>query len=359
MTNETFCLDLFMQDFLGGETSRLPEAKRAHQNQPIENTLSIRRVYQRSPVDENCWAYMKMLRREGGGKTVYPVDPYVEVYQFRDNLYGFLNESPDGRADSWMYLIIGPQKAMLVETGYGIGNLKGLVEQIAPGKQLIVVNSHCHADHSMGNSQFGTVYCHAFDVPMLKQQNEHMWDSLFDPETGEGIWAEFNRRDIIPFRPYEIIGCEDGHIFDLGDGYEVELIFMGGHSAGNACYLDKHNKTLFAGGSILCMSVGVYGALPGDPNGRYATLPVFQRQLEKLSGRLNEIDSVFTGHFITDIESSVIPKMAQACREVLDDPLHNYTFKIPCRWGNLYCKYINGLGKIEYTQNALQENNTI
>ena len=34
---------------------------------------------------------------------------------------------PDGFADVWMYLVIGPEKALLIDTSFGIGDLKSRV----------------------------------------------------------------------------------------------------------------------------------------------------------------------------------------------------------------------------------------
>ena len=98
-------------------------------NRPIASCMKGTRLVQRESIDATSWAFMKMLREQDRTKKVYPVDPYVEVYQFRDNLYGLLTESADGMGDPWMYLLIGPEKAMLVDTGFGIGNLKGLVRR--------------------------------------------------------------------------------------------------------------------------------------------------------------------------------------------------------------------------------------
>jgi hypothetical protein len=42
----------------------------------------------------------------------------------------------------WMYLVIGHEKALLVDTSFGLGNLKGLVDEITGAMEVIVVNTH-------------------------------------------------------------------------------------------------------------------------------------------------------------------------------------------------------------------------
>ena len=56
-----------------------------------------------------------------------------------------------------MFLIEGDEKAMLIDTGAGIGDLKAQVEKLTD-KPLIVVNTHGHVDHTGGNMQFDEVW---------------------------------------------------------------------------------------------------------------------------------------------------------------------------------------------------------
>lgn len=47
------------------------------------------------------------------------------------------------------YLIEGSEKAMLIDTGYGLGDLRSAVEKVT-GLPLIIVNTHGHCDHIGG-----------------------------------------------------------------------------------------------------------------------------------------------------------------------------------------------------------------
>lgn len=337
----------------GKENRRLPREQWGHQNIPIENQTAMKRIYQREPIDETCWAYMKLLRETNKTKKVYEIDPYVEVYQFRTNLYGFLMESADGMGDVWMYLTIGPEKAFLLDTGFGIGNLKGLVEQLAGGREIIVANTHNHFDHSYGNCQFERVYCDKFEVPGMQAQNEHIWDYLFEETSGIGIWAEFDRNAIVPFRPYEIVGCDDGHIFNLGDDYEIELIHMGGHTCGHAGYLDKVNRIFFAGDNIVSMRAGIRGPRPDTAYPKQATINALADSLGKMCRRMDEFDHVFSSHFVTDLENTVVEAEYRACEAIIDDPVRNAHLIEKDGDRVNYYRYISGLGSISYTASAV------
>ena len=111
------------------------------ENLPIPSLLKCRRIKMKESIDERCWAFMKQLRTHHKGKKILDINPYAEVYPVRENVYAILNESLDGAGDVWMYLIVGEEKAMLIDTGFGVGDLKGLCNLLSGGKELIVANT--------------------------------------------------------------------------------------------------------------------------------------------------------------------------------------------------------------------------
>ena len=105
------------------------------------------------------WAFLKQLREHHDTRKVYDINPYVEVFQFEKNFYGLYTHNIDGKGDVWMYVIVGPEKAMLIDTAYGLGDLEELVNEITGNLPLIVVNTHTGPDHCLGNFRFKTIYC--------------------------------------------------------------------------------------------------------------------------------------------------------------------------------------------------------
>ena len=51
-----------------------------------------------------------------------------------------------------MYLIDGGRRALLIDTGFGMLDLKAIAAQLCPGREIVVVNSHAHPDHASGNT---------------------------------------------------------------------------------------------------------------------------------------------------------------------------------------------------------------
>lgn len=259
---------------------------------------------------------------------VYDEDPYMTVYTFRDNIYSMYGKcltAPDEEyAGSWIELIDGPQKAMLIDTGFGIGNLKGLVHRLIGDKELIVVNTHCHSDHSGGNSQFGQVYCFEYEEPDLRaQMNEERFNAECERFSKN---KNYCKADMLPFKEYEIIPCKNNTVFDLGDGHLVEMIFLPGHTAGGCVFLDKKNRILFSGDAIMGPNQNI-----GFRSVRYhenIKVTAYRNELVKLAGRLDEFDILFSGHRKFMMDKSVVTDVLQACNDIIDDPDCNEVYEM-------------------------------
>lgn len=262
------------------------------------------------------WSFMKVLRETSTLKQFYSeINPYAEVYAFRENLYCIYTESLDGAGDPWMYLIDGPEKCMLIDTGFGVGDLKGLIRKLVGEKPIIVVNTHAHFDHAYGNGQFSTIYCHVNEVARMKQKNNaHIWEYLFDDQ-GKPKWTEFDANDIIEFQEYEIIGVEDGYEFDLGDGYIVEAVLLPGHTPGQCGYYDHQNHTICIGDMT-----GIASAIPGEPFAEFCSVRAMNEALKKLQPRFDEIEGVFPGHGMLDQSSLMLQYLLDATEWILKQP---------------------------------------
>jgi glyoxylase-like metal-dependent hydrolase (beta-lactamase superfamily II) len=262
-------------------------------------------------------SYFAKIRADGAKR--YPADPLVEVFQLRENVYSILAKSPGMGGDPWMHLVIGPERAMLIDTAYGIGDLKGLVETLTD-KPYFVVNTHFHGDHSMGNYQFDKVYCHKYDVPYLIQQFDPHARDRFVPTTG----AYYKAEDLVPIKEYEVIGVEDGYVFDLGQGYEIELVHLPGHAPGGCGFLDPQTRILFSGDAIVSTPTMCSGSAKGNPNEAFMSVTAFRDQLLRLEQKMDRFDVLFPGHAILDYPAKAVTDMLQACNEIIADP-EDYT----------------------------------
>ncbi len=326
---------------------------------PIHGASKAKRISWGAPQNQISWAYMKMLREGSGSMKVYDINPYVEVYRFYDNLYGLFNQNCDGAGDVWMWLVIGPRKAMLIDTAFGVGDMKGLVNTITGGMPLIVANTHIGPDHVLGNCRFDTVYRHEYDHESITNRcKPGAWDYLFD-RNGNNIWLQFDRKDLPVYRDYELVAVKDGHTFNLGGDHDVELVWTAGHTPGHAMYLDRKSRFLFAGDDVCSDVTGCgSGPSPGRPNGQYANLTTYRDCLARLVARLDEFDYVFPGHFMVNLENSVMVRLLDALNEIIANP-DGFDYKVEQTSGDgtrreRMHKFVRGFGTIAYTRNGVR-----
>ena len=71
-----------------------------------------------------------------------------DTYRFTETSFG---------TDVYMYLLIGTEKALLIDTAYGFTDVPAAIRQITD-LPLIVVNTHGHMDHMHGNHLYSQVH---------------------------------------------------------------------------------------------------------------------------------------------------------------------------------------------------------
>ena len=327
---------------------------------PIKGASKAKRLRWSAPQNEISWAYMTMLREGNRTCRVYDdINPYVEVYQYRDNLYALFNKNNDGMGDVWMYVLIGPEKAMVIDTACGLGRQRELVEKLIGDMPYIVVNTHLGPDHSFGNIQYDRVYCHEYEVENIKSRvKPGMFDFLFDKD-GNNKWLQFDRKDLPEYKDYELIGVPDGYTFNLGGDYDVELVWTGGHAAGHAMYLVKKDGLLFAGDDV-CSDVIGCGAGPkeGMFHQEFCNIETYRDRLEELCRRIDQIEYIFPGHFMLNLETRVLLDILDTLNAILADP-EDYDYVTESRnpmsgaVNRSFHKFVNGFGTVSYSDNGV------
>lgn len=307
-------------------------------------------LIRKDEVPHELAEWLEKSRVEVGSKF-YDINPFAEVFSFREGIYSLYTESADGRGDVWIHIVDGPEKAFVLDTSFGIGNLKGLINELTGGKELIVANTHPHLDHAYGNCGFDKVYCHEFCAPMLEiQKDPKVWDDLMD-ENGNGIYMQFKREDVIPYKDYEVVPCPNHHIFDLGGGHEIELIWMPGHAPGGAVYLDKKNRILFGGDNfvlgLIMIGVSPLPRITRVYRNEYISVKPFRDEMVDLVKRLDEFDVVYPQHGILEVNKQIVPDMFELASRIVADPnSEDYSFHNV--HGNLVKAKRIGLAGIQY-----------
>jgi hypothetical protein len=100
-------------------------------------------------------------------KKIPTSDDWFEVREIAENLFFFCE--PRHYENTIVNLVVGEEKAALIDTGCGIGNLRSAIEDVTD-KPIVVINTHTHADHLGGNYQFDEIAM--FDHPLSRRVAE-------------------------------------------------------------------------------------------------------------------------------------------------------------------------------------------
>lgn len=167
---------------------------------------------------------------------------YFTVFKYNDSLYQIKDA-----LGVLSTLVIGNDKALLFDTGYGIGNLKEEVEKITD-KPLIVVNSHGHMDHACGNYLFEKVYIHPEDIELCTEHNgvERRKRNLESVKKINKLPPNFDEEAYLLQPVGNLVPLYEGDYFDLGN-IKLEVIMMRGHTKGSIALYNKEEKYLLVG----------------------------------------------------------------------------------------------------------------
>lgn len=209
---------------------------------------------------------------------------YYKVIDMGDNIYHIWE--PAGVASS---LIIGKTKALLIDTGYGYGDLRSVVRSLTD-LPLRVVNTHCHLDHAGGNYLFQKSKkqlrktdndLQKISVGNTEKQNEIENQPESDYSIGINPYEEtvyrlyqveqkplviqkilrekspeqypwpqdFDREKYLEYKDCKFDALQNGEIIDLGERC-IRVIFLPGHTMGSVVFFDEQTGTLFSGDNI-------------------------------------------------------------------------------------------------------------
>lgn len=164
-----------------------------------------------------------------------------------------------------MFLIRGDETALLIDSGLGIGNLRGAVGQLID-TEVILLLTHTHWDHIGAGHQFDNVLVH----PVERTRDGRVTiDSLSDefverPQQFVAEHAQASESFPDDFRPEnytvppitDVEAIEPGDRVNLGDR-TLEIVSISGHSPGQIGVLDAE-AGVFYGGDIIHIEQNVY-----------------------------------------------------------------------------------------------------
>ena len=204
------------------------------------------------------------------------------------------------------YLLCGRERALLIDTGLGVSNIRTVVDQLTK-LPILAAATHVHWDHIGGHRFFEQIAVHELEKEWISGQFplpvQEVRKSLtmypcdfpagFDPEVYR-IYQGFPQRVL-----------RDGDRLDLG-GREVRVIHTPGHSPGHCCFYEPERRYLYAGDLIYrgCLQA-FYPST--DPL-------LFYESVKKI--RAYQADRILPGHHQMQIPGSLVEKVADGFAQI-------------------------------------------
>ena len=210
----------------------------------------------KAPSESN-WYDVMPRKSWGNYEHVDTKQDWYEVYKLNKNTYAIYE--PNQWQEAISYLLIGSERAMLVDTLQGISDLKFVVDQLTD-LPIIVMNTHSHYDHVGSNYQFDTIYGvqNTYTANNAKGRNNKELRGNVTPDT---IWKNLPKTFSFQFydsKPYKIDKfIKNGDIIDLGNR-KIEVTYIPGHSPDSIVLVDKKNRLMLTGDSYYPAPITVY-----------------------------------------------------------------------------------------------------
>lgn len=173
------------------------------------------------------------------------------------------------------FLFLGTEKALLVDTGFGTGDLKRVVDSLT-NLPLTLVNTHADRDHVGCNQQFPVVRMHPAEYDRYAQKADADLKALAP------VW--------------------EGETIDIG-GRRFEVVFIPGHTPGSIALLDAENRILVGGDSIQNGNIFMFG--PGR------SVPAYRDSMRRLAGMADRFDTVYASHGDAKVPASMIAGLVE------------------------------------------------
>ena len=206
------------------------------------------------------------------------------------------------REETNCYLLCGKEKALLIDTGLGVSNIKEVIDKIT-SLPVSVVTTHVHWDHIGGHRFFDEFAVHEderewimdeFPLPLSVVKQNLLDGNCEFPEI-----FTIDTYEVFKGIPQKIL--HDGDEITLGNR-RVKVIHTPGHSPGHCCFYEIEKGYLYSGDLIYkgCLDMFYPTTNP----------KLFAQSISKV----NELDvhRILPGHHGLDVPVNMISQIKKA-----------------------------------------------
>ena len=170
----------------------------------------------------------------------------------------------------YSYLVEGDDEAILIDSGYGAGNIREFAGTLTDKPVSRIANTHDHFDHTANNSYFDLAYMSAQTQPLATRPFPSF----------EGI--DFPR-------DYPVQLVTDGDIIPLA-GRPLRVFFIPDHAVGSLAFLDEKERILFSGDEFMERGKMLHGGVAHWVQMLEKLMP-WRGSFDRLLGGAGELDA--------------------------------------------------------------------
>lgn len=246
-------------------------------------------------------------------------------------------------AEELMYLVEGDERAALLDTGTGVGNLRPLIEKLTD-KPVIVLITHGHLDHAMGAAEFDEAYMNLVDEYIYTPHSDKVIRLNFVPEK---VRKSMNLTEDDCIDPVPVSFFHDlkpGDCFDLG-GETIEIYGCSGHTQGSVVMLLKEERILLLGDAC-----NKFTFLFDDYS---TTVETYEENLKVLEKEVEgKYDRILLSHADGEGNAKMISQVIQVCEDIKNGDVDDISFSFGNRQAYIAKKRSDN-GNIVYSKERI------
>ncbi|SDT56489.1 Glyoxylase, beta-lactamase superfamily II [Paenibacillaceae bacterium GAS479] len=240
-------------------------------------------------------------------------DEWFTVQRIDDNTYAISEYGHWEKVHS--FLLLGSKRAVLIDTGLGIDNIKRITDQLT-SLPIEVVTTHVHTDHIGSHAEFDRIFVHKGDEEWLVNGIKGLTIEQIRKDIRRDITLptpkSFHPDTYQPFQGKPTGLLDDSDVIDLGNR-KLIIYHTPGHSPGHISVFDETNGYLFTG-DLLYDETPVFSFYP-------STSPV---DLVKSLARIADIPDVkmiYGSHNTLGLTPAILDEVKHAVKYMRDNDL--------------------------------------
>lgn len=252
----------------------------------------------------------------GQHATKYPIvidDPWFTVSKLDNSTFAISEYGHWERVHS--FLLIGSERAALIDTGLGIDDITRMTSQLT-SLPITVLTTHVHWDHIGSHGKFEHIYVHELDEDWLVNGIKGLPIEQVRRDVSRDITKPLPRTfDPAAYTPYQgkPTGLlQDGDTIELGER-KLIIYHTPGHSPGHIVVHDTSRGCLFTG-DLLYDETPIYAFYPStSPEDLVASW----QKISEIEG----IVQLFGSHNRLGLEPELLGAVKEAAAELREKDL--------------------------------------